>query len=346
LLYSNSVPSKELAVQSRAAAERALALAPTHPQALLANASYFRVIARDNERALEYLSRLQRLALPDAQTLAGIAITEGELGRFDSALRHLRQAERLDPRSPTVAANLGRVLTRLRRYEAADSVLVRALALSPGNRSIVQTRMLVWVGKGDLDGARRVIREAEAEIPPKDLAIYTATYNEMYWTLTPDQQALVLEGRPADFDGDVGSWAFAFAQIYAGRGDRERARAYADSARAGFGAQVAEAPNDGQLVALHALSLAYLGRMAEAIRQGERGTMLVPVQLQAGIGSYVQQLLARIYLMAGEHDKAIDRIEALLAQPGLLSVGWLRIDPAFDPLRDHPRFKKLVEERD
>ena len=302
------------------------------------------MIARDNERALEYLARLQRLALPDPQTLAGIAITEGELGRYDSALHHLRQAERLDPRSPTVVANLGRVLTRLRRYEAADSVLVRGLALSPGNRSIAQLRVLAWVGKGDLDGARRVIREAEAEIPAKDLAIYTATYNELYWALTSDRQALVLEGRPADFDGDVGSWAFAFAQIYAGRGDRDRARAYADSARAGFAAQVAEAPNDGQLVALHALSLAYLGRMAEAIREGERGAMLVPVQLQAGIGSYVQQLLARIYVMAGEHDKAIDRIEALLAQPGLLSVGWLRIDPAFDPLRGHPRFKQLVED--
>jgi hypothetical protein len=86
--------------------------------------------------------------------------------------------------------------------------------------------------------------------------------------------------------------------------------------------------------------------MAEAVSEGERGVALIPVAAQAGFGSYVRQLMARIYLMAGEDDKAIDRIEALLAEPGLLSVGWLRIDPAFDPLRDHPRFQKLVEQRD
>jgi len=33
----------------------------------------------------------------------------------------------------------------------------------------------------------------------------------------------------------------------------------------------------------------------------------------------------------------------LLKIPYYLSPGWLRIDPAFDPLRKHPRFQKLVE---
>ncbi len=342
VLYANSVPSRDIAERARAAADSALALAPALPHAIQARASYFRVIARDNGRARESLARLKRLDLQDPQILAGIAVTEAELGLYESAANYLRRAERLDPRSPSVAANLGRLLTRLRRYEEADSVLARGLALSPGNTSGVLARTLVWVGKGDLEGARRVIREAEAEIPPKDVAIYLATYNELYWTLTPDRQALVLEGRPDDFDGDVGSWGLALAQIYAARGDRVRARAYADSARAGFAAQLAEAPEDGQLRALYALSLAYLGRGAEAIREGERGTALVPIDRATGFGTYVQQLLARVYMMAGEDDKAMDRIEALLKQPGFLSVGWLRLDPAFDPLRTHPRFKKLV----
>jgi hypothetical protein len=40
---------------------------------------------------------------------------------------------------------------------------------------------------------------------------------------------------------------------------------------------------------------------------------------------------------------AIDQLEFLLSVPGETSVPLLRLDPAWDPLRNHPRFKKLVE---
>jgi hypothetical protein len=33
----------------------------------------------------------------------------------------------------------------------------------------------------------------------------------------------------------------------------------------------------------------------------------------------------------------------LLKQPYFLTPAWLKIDPNFDPIRNHPRFKKLVE---
>lgn len=49
--------------------------------------------------------------------------------------------------------------------------------------------------------------------------------------------------------------------------------------------------------------------------------------------------------MVGDYDAAIDHIEYLLSIPGNLSIPLLRLDPAWDPLRNHPRFKKLVEGR-
>jgi len=53
--------------------------------------------------------------------------------------------------------------------------------------------------------------------------------------------------------------------------------------------------------------------------------------------------LARIYVMVGEFDAAIDQLEFLLSNPGWMSIPLLRLDPAWAPLRDHPRFKKLIE---
>jgi hypothetical protein len=50
----------------------------------------------------------------------------------------------------------------------------------------------------------------------------------------------------------------------------------------------------------------------------------------------------RIYLLAGQSERALDMLEPLLDMPYTLTPAWLRIDPMFEPLRKHPRFQKLV----
>ena len=63
-------------------------------------------------------------------------------------------------------------------------------------------------------------------------------------------------------------------------------------------------------------------------------------------GSDVLIELAKIYTCVGEIDKALDLIDELLSIPSWLSVGLLRLDPAWDPLRDDPRFQALFEKYD
>jgi hypothetical protein len=52
--------------------------------------------------------------------------------------------------------------------------------------------------------------------------------------------------------------------------------------------------------------------------------------------------LARIYVMVGEYDEAIRLLEHLMSIPGDLGIGALRLDPAWKPLRDNPRFQALL----
>ena len=101
-------------------------------------------------------------------------------------------------------------------------------------------------------------------------------------------------------------------------------------------------PDDDQLHSLRGVALAYLGRRAETVRAGQRGVALMTVSKDAYWGVYNQLQLARIYILTGQYEEALDQLEALLKIPCYLSPGWLKIDPTFDQLRGNPRFERLV----
>ena len=70
---------------------------------------------------------------------------------------------------------------------------------------------------------------------------------------------------------------------------------------------------------------------------------LFPISKDAIDGPGFVENLALIYVMVGEHDAALTQIETILSIPSLFSVALLRIDPRWDPLRDHPRYEELLE---
>ena len=182
-------------------------------------------------------------------------------------------------------------------------------------------------------------------VDPAAFVAYVAGFYEMFWLFDDTQRTLLYQLRPVHFDDNVAGWALALAGTYALQGDRRRERTYADSARADFEVQLRANPDDAQLHALLGVALAHLGRKSDAIREGLRGVEGVPISANAFTGPYYQHQLARIYIMVGEPEKAMDQLEPLLRVPYFLSPGWLRIDPTFDPLRSNPRFQRLLAGR-
>ena len=342
-LYSNGVPDPALGEQARLAAERARRLAPNHFSVSLALGDYFGgVNPVDNARAMAEYERGLRLAPDNVDLLGAAASTEASLGRWEGVAARLRRAAQLDPRSANTARRLATTHTFLRHYAAADSAADRAVALAPTSPGMVSLKVMIAVGRGDLDSARAVVRAATRRVDPMVLFPFLASYQDLYWVLDDEQQRQVLAAPIGAFDDDRGNWGIVQTEIHHHRGDRALAAAYADSARLALAEQARAAPDDGQRRVLHGLALAYLGRKAEAVREGRRGLELMPISRDGYFGPYVQLQLVRIYLLVGEPEQALDALAPLLRVPFYLSPGWLRLDPTFDPLRNDVRFQNLL----
>ncbi|HET7600662.1 MAG TPA: protein kinase [Gemmatimonadales bacterium] len=342
LAYLNGLPSPALADRARTAADRAVALAPEQPYGYRARGNYYRLVPGTPREAVEQYVIGLKLAPGDADLLRGLGSAEQALGKWDQALEHLRRSRSLDPRSAVTAQVLTGLLIWLRRYDEALAVANQHAALAPASLSGVQARVMIHLAQGDLAGARAEVAKPPEGVDLTTFVAYLGTYWDLYWVLDADQRALLKRLRPSAFDGDAGNWGIVLAQVYALDGDARRAAAYGDSARIAFEQQLTAAPQDAQRNVILGLALAYMGRKDDAIRAGLRGVSLGPISSDAQSGAYYQHQLARIYLLVGEQEKAIDVLEGLLKIPYYLSPGWLRIDPTFDPLRKNPRFMKLA----
>jgi serine/threonine-protein kinase len=342
LLYAQGAPSTEGADRSRSAADRAIALDPKAPDGYRALGDFYRRVVTKPQRAVEYYTKGLALAPDDADLLRGLALAEATSSQWERAVEHFRRSQTLDPRSGLTSDALGQALLWLRRYPEAQEAMDRALAAEPSSLQALEDKAMLFLARGDLDGARAILAEPPPGIELTNFLTFVSNYWDLYWALSAEQRNLLKRLRPSAFDGDAGAWGIVLAGIYYMEGDARRTAAYADSARIAIEQQLTASPEDAQRRMFLGLSLAYLGRKAEATHEALEATKRVPVSADASSGTYFQHQLVRIYLLVGEPDKALDVLESLLKMPYYLSPGWLRVDPTFDPIRKHPRFVKLV----
>jgi TolB-like protein/Flp pilus assembly protein TadD len=342
LMAASAFAKPEDGDQARREAERAVGLAAERPEGHLALGNYYAHVRSDFSHALQEYAQAHQAAPNNAEVLTAMAVAEMSVGRWEDALAHLQRSAELDPRSLYTARRLGRALLWLRRYPEALRATDRGLGLAPTNLDLLETKAMVYLAQGDLAGARAVLRAAPKEVEPTALAAFVATQFDLFWLLDEQQQELVLRLSPAAFDNDRAQWALVRAQIHALRGDGAEARIYGDSARLALGKRVQEVPDNPQLRTLFGVALAYAGRPTEAVREGERGVALLPASKDGRFGTYNEHLLTRTYLLAGDREKALTHLTTLLRLPYFLSPKWLPLDPAFEPLRNDPRFQRLA----
>ena len=339
------------------AAKRAQELAPDLPETHLALGSVA-YVHREFDKALAQFKMAQSLR-PNADAANHIGWTLRRLGRWQDALNHFEDAARLMPRDYSMYADgLGITRILLRRFDDAERDYDQTIRLAPQIAyGYIGKAHVLLARDADVDAAKQIVSEMSRRADVADIAavhitglpglfthlrVFPETYTEVFDAFESGPIERFRHLQPAA----IALTHLARAMVYEAKDDHRAASARYDSARVCYERVIQSNPQSAYISFYHsALGYAYagLGRKEDAIREGEEGVRMMPISKDALDGAELVKCLAEIYMMCGEHEAAIGKIETALSVPSYLSAGILRVDPLWDPIRSNPRFKRLVE---
>ena len=348
MYFSGMDKSVSRVAQSKRAIEKALAYGPDLPEVQLALAQYYYHGERDYERALE-ICEIMRNSLPNSPDLHSmVAFIKRRQGKWQDCIQGLKQAIRLDPRSPSYQYELAGTFGFLRRYREAEYWFDRVIALEPDKAAPYSYKAsLFLLRNADTTKAREVLQGAVGMVNQSRLLYSLARCD----VLERDFESALsrLPAMLAIAQIDSADYYLTKGRIYYFMGENSLSVTYYDSARAFLEESVVAMERSVREAFEHCrLGIAYagLGKKIEAIREGELGHKLLPLSKDCIFGMDIIESLAEIYTIVGEHDLAVDQLEILLSNPSDISAPLVRIDPIWDPLRDNPRFQALIEKYD
>jgi len=326
--------------------DKAMILAPNSFEVHQALGWYYYHGLRDFDRAVDVFKHVLEIQPNNSLAIVSIAWVYRRQGKWDEAIELQKQAIRLDPRKSGYRHELGNTLMYKRDYEEALKNYNLAIDLDPDHYWAYASKSWALLNyTGDISQSLRVIEQALKNSGRKP----TLTFFEVYYNMIDGnyEQALNLNSAPGEIYlwGDEGhSDYFYFKGVtYNLMKNEKMAPIYFDSARVILEKLISETPNSADYLSNLARVYACLGRKDDAIRTAKRAIEIEPVTVDALDGTdHIRDLIV-VYTSVGEYDLAITQLDYLLQIPSVISINWVKIAPALNPLRDHPRFQALLE---
>ncbi|MFL6590632.1 MAG: tetratricopeptide repeat protein, partial [Chthoniobacterales bacterium] len=346
-LYWNGLDqTPERAALAQASADKALALVPDLGEAHLAQALVYYHGKRDYSRAFQELALASRALPNNAEVFYMAGTIARRQGRWDDSIRNLEKAYELDPLNPKMVNGLSVIYDVLGRYNDEAALFDRAAAANPSSRHYAQLiHAQIELQRGDLKAARSFLASLPPEYDPNGattwtritLALYERDFDGAANFLASWKQEELVAGAGKVFP--VSYWQGLIARAAA---DKTKETEAFTRARAVFVSQLAKQPDDPNLLATLGLVDAGLGRKEDALREGRRAVALRPLSEDAVDGAAMRGSLALIYAWSGEGGSALDELEFLAKVPNAPNYGVLKYDPAWDGIRQEPRFTAVL----
>jgi TolB-like protein/cytochrome c-type biogenesis protein CcmH/NrfG len=349
-LYFNSIDRKvNTPAAIKEAADRAMALAPEAGESWTAKGAYHYRILRDFEGAVSAYQEAQRRLPNNAFVLQNLAFVLRRVGRWEEAETIFTKALALDPLDvPLLSSMGGEFYNYLRRFNEAYASFDRALAIAPDSETALAGKASVLQNEGRLtEAAQELARIPEAST---DDFVVASRINQALSERDFDGAIRVvdrkLKATPPGQSLDSYTENALVQMGYCQEWTGRHAEAQQSFTRA---IQSIKPTADTVVPAdadnrLGTLALAYAGLGQKQKALAQAEQAVKDYGTDAVNKPTVMVTRAQIQALFGDHDAAIAVLPQLLKVPAGLTVANLKFDPFWDPLRKDPRFQKLCQQ--
>jgi TolB-like protein/Tfp pilus assembly protein PilF len=329
-IYGLSEDWEGLDILAKADLEKALKINPNLPEVKFAQAENLYSFDRKYDEALKLLDEI-KTQMPNSFSVCILrSYILRRKGQWEESLEENNKSILLDPIRVEGYVEIGHTYRLMRKYPEALEFFKKAQLFGNNNENQLGIFSTILRWKGDLEEAIKI-----SELNITDPTTSYFYYKRQYDKLIPI--ADIYEDQFTYFPKTLN-----LAGAYFLNENISLSRLYADSAIAELNLKIKEYPEDERYYAALGYAYAYKGENRIAIENAQKAVKLKPLKLDAWQGYHQELDLAKIYILTGKYDLAMDKIEFLLTIPGDLSVPQLKIDPTYDKLRDLPRFQKIL----
>jgi tetratricopeptide (TPR) repeat protein len=328
-----------------------LQLNPELPEIRFAEAVAYYYLDRNYDKSIKIFIELKTEVPNMADLYAYTAYILRRQGKWEESINELKRAIQLDPFYASYIENLLGTYQLMHQYDNQIECSRQGLSLIPDSKVFNRNIFSACLDKtGDLKVALKesgmkeeniwygiyYLSNQMEEVPQYGVYYYTRQYDKLIEFISKDT---LIETDQIHYHPKT----YELALIYYLNGNTSLCKIYADSAIIHLKGKIKEIPDDDRFYSTLGKCYAFSGDIREAIAYGQKAVNLKPIKLDAYQGIAKEQDLMEIYILTGNYDMALDKIEYLLSVPSWLSIGDLLIDPIFDKLRSLPRFQTIVE---